>query len=137
MVDIGSASGAIAIDWALSSPNRRSIAVERDPRIADLLAENVRRTGARVDIVLGEFDPAHLPPVPCVVWIGCISTISPSDVTAIMSHIPAIGLAFSHHNRVEPDNARLVRRALSSQYRVIDDGVNEARFLLAERLRAF
>ncbi|WDZ98136.1 hypothetical protein Herbaro_10230 [Herbaspirillum sp. WKF16] len=72
MWDVGAGSGAIAIEWKISRPESRVIAIERYEDRCEDIAYNAFAHGVHVDILLSELEgvPAMLP-TPDMIWLGC------------------------------------------------------------------
>ena len=102
LVDVGAASGAIALDWCAGAPDRAAIAIEpaREPRA--LLAANIRRNGADVRVIGERFALDHLPAEPVWIWLGCISFISIALIDDLCVHPGVAGIMSSHHRSSAP-----------------------------------
>jgi release factor glutamine methyltransferase len=61
VIDLGTGSGAIAISIATEHPAAKVTAVEKSPSAFEFAARNIKRHGANVELVQGDFEQLSLP----------------------------------------------------------------------------
>ena len=90
--DIGAGSGAIGIEWMLTSPANRAIAIERDPVRAGRIARNAASLGVPDLMIVTGSAPAALCdlPRPDAVFIGGGAT-SPGGIDTAWAALPSGG----------------------------------------------
>jgi precorrin-6Y C5,15-methyltransferase (decarboxylating) len=73
MWDVGSGSGAVAIEWMRAAPGARAVALDRDARCADVIAANALALGVPgLRVVIGEAPDAldELDERPDAIFVG-------------------------------------------------------------------
>lgn len=86
--DIGAGSGSIGIEWLLSHPSNRAVAVEADPVRAERARKNAEELGVGHLHVIEGRAPQCLPdgPMPDAVFIG--GGLSQDMLDALWGHVP-------------------------------------------------
>ncbi len=103
--DLGAGSGAVGIEWALSTPRATSYCIERDPLRAARIRRNADAFGVGDEVSVVEADVDDLAdldlPDPQAVFVG--GGLSDGLLSAVWSRLPVGGRAVAHAVTLESE----------------------------------
>jgi precorrin-6B C5,15-methyltransferase / cobalt-precorrin-6B C5,C15-methyltransferase len=119
--DIGAGSGSVGIEWMLTSPSNRAIAIERGAKRAERIARNASSLGVPGLRVVEGVAPAALDglPPPDAVFIGGGATV-PGVIDAAWTALRGGGRIVAHGVTIETQAELTARfRSLGGQLKTI------------------